>query len=411
MDICIKDVLFKNYPNRFKDEFVDRVNHENYRRSSFFSYILVPIAMIFYIIAIIENECTFILHANLLFFILSLVNCLLFRIKMQTKERIDKYNRVIIYILLLSVLGWSSVLVAFIPNRYELFGTFSIVILSVSSILLLKWQVNIVIYILSLFFILTVSQSFMTHPIIPKITVMVSLVIISFVISRLLYFKEMQSFVSKLELEKQNQNIKEEVLKQSNKLKNYEDIKIEEISYSMTKLLDIHDSYTNGHSEKVALLSQRIAKRMCLSNENIKDAYWSGMVHDIGKLLIPIDILNKKKELTDEEYVLIKKHPVWGYDALSNSETLKNIAKYVLYHHERWDGQGYPRGLKDNEIPLISQILSVADTWDAMTSERAYRQPLPEDKAIKEIINNKGTQFSPKVVEIFLAMHLNEEII
>lgn len=175
-----------------------------------------------------------------------------------------------------------------------------------------------------------------------------------------------------------------------------------ELITAIIKILEMYDRYTSGHSENVAQIASNIAEEMGVSQQKIKDTYWAGMVHDIGKLLVPLHILNKKEVLTDDEYKIIKMHPQWGYEALSKSEPLKHIAKYVLHHHERWDGDGYPKGLKGEEIPLISQILVVADAWDAMTSKRAYRNPLSEKKALEEIEENMGKQFSPKIVKAFL---------
>lgn len=212
----------------------------------------------------------------------------------------------------------------------------------------------------------------------------------------------MKNFVSQKKLEYQKENMKEQVLKKSKQLKNYENKINKEIIYSVIKLLEIHDTYTSGHSENVARLSENIAISMNLSTRKVKSAYWAGMVHDIGKLLIPLEILNKKEGLSDEEYKLVKKHPVWGYKALKQSKSLTAVAEYVHYHHERWDGRGYPEGLKGDDIPLVSQILTVTDAWDAMTSRRAYREPLSRKQALKEIKENKGTQFSPEVADVFL---------
>ncbi|MGM0436963.1 MAG: HD domain-containing phosphohydrolase [Bacillota bacterium] len=180
-----------------------------------------------------------------------------------------------------------------------------------------------------------------------------------------------------------------------------------ELILSIIRMLEIHDLYTRGHSEKVANLSKMIAKQLNLSEKKMNDAYWAGMVHDIGKILIPDYILNKKSSLKDNEFEIIKKHSVWGYQTLSATEDLQNIARFVLFHHERWDGEGYPRGLKGEEIPLISRILAVADAWDAMTTDRAYRKALSKEEAIKELKDNKGKQFDPKIVDAFLKGHLS----
>ncbi|MFW5991703.1 MAG: HD domain-containing phosphohydrolase [Halanaerobiaceae bacterium] len=177
-----------------------------------------------------------------------------------------------------------------------------------------------------------------------------------------------------------------------------------EIIFSITQLLEIYDEYTQGHSHNVAHLASKIAYEMKLAKEKVTQTYWAGMVHDIGKILVPLEILNKKGPLTDEEYDEIKIHPYWGFLTLSNSEELEPIARYVLHHHECWDGSGYPDGLKGEEIPLISSILAVADAWDAMTSDRSYRKALSKEKALQEIRQNKGHQFSPRVVDTFLKM-------
>ncbi|MFW6035149.1 MAG: HD domain-containing phosphohydrolase [Halothermotrichaceae bacterium] len=178
--------------------------------------------------------------------------------------------------------------------------------------------------------------------------------------------------------------------------------KQQEIILSIIQMLEIHDTYTGGHSQNVGKLSKKIAEKLGLNDKKIKDTYWAGIVHDIGKILIPKKILNKKGQLSDFEYNIIKKHSRWGYQTLIKSNTLKKIAIYVLYHHERWDGKGYPEGITGEEIPLISQIICLADSWDAMSSTRSYRQALPHKKALSEIKNNRGKQFAPDIVDAFL---------
>ena len=175
-----------------------------------------------------------------------------------------------------------------------------------------------------------------------------------------------------------------------------------EVILSLLELLEIHDFYTRGHSQNVATLTREIAKEMKLSEKGVRNAYWAGLIHDIGKTLIPDSILNKKSDLSAEEFENIQKHPLWGYQILKNSQELKELARYVLYHHERWDGKGYPEGLKKDKIPLISQIISVADGWDAMRSKRAYRDALSYNIAIKEIKENSGRQFSPVAAKALL---------
>ncbi|MGM0641028.1 MAG: HD domain-containing phosphohydrolase [Thermotogota bacterium] len=171
---------------------------------------------------------------------------------------------------------------------------------------------------------------------------------------------------------------------------------------SFLQLLEIHDEYTKEHSENVAELTENLMKILGYNDDEIRNGYWAALVHDVGKALISEEVLNKKEKLTDEEFKIIKMHPVWAFMSLSKNENLKSIANIVLHHHERWDGNGYPDRLSRNQIPEISQIICVVDAWDAMTSDRSYRKALSKTEAIDELIKNKGTQFSPKIVDTFL---------
>jgi len=191
------------------------------------------------------------------------------------------------------------------------------------------------------------------------------------------------------------------------KIQRYSEMKeafTKEIIISIVKMLEIHDNYTKGHSENVANLSLALSQELKLSPSDCKQAYWAGLVHDLGKILIPDAVLNKTNKLTNDEFEVIKQHPVWGYETLKNSVRLKSIAKLVLHHHERWDGNGYPGGLSGREIPEISRIITIVDAWDAMSSKRSYRKPLDFDSALKEMKDNAGKQFDPVFVETFIKM-------
>ncbi len=177
---------------------------------------------------------------------------------------------------------------------------------------------------------------------------------------------------------------------------------LREIVFSMIQILEIHDSFTKGHSEHVAKLAADIARQMDLPEQSISQVYWAGMVHDIGKILVPQAILNKPSRLSALEYEIIQLHSTWGYDALKNSSELRSIALIVKYHHERYDGNGYPDGISSDQIPLASRIIFVADAWDAMIRDRSFRQSLSFDQALKEITVNSGSQFDPSVVNAFM---------
>ncbi len=172
--------------------------------------------------------------------------------------------------------------------------------------------------------------------------------------------------------------------------------------------LEKYDVYTKGHSERVANCSMKVAKMMGMDEEAQRKIYQTGLLHDVGKIFVPLEILNKNGKLTPEEYNAIKTHPVIGAELIEEGANLKEIAVIVKHHHERWDGKGYPDGLRGEKIPLESRIMSVCDTFDAMTSDRPYRKALSEEIALKEIEKNAGKQFDPAVVEAFLKMKMKE---
>lgn len=167
------------------------------------------------------------------------------------------------------------------------------------------------------------------------------------------------------------------------------------------ELIEIRDHYTGQHVKNIKEISDAVGKKMGLDQNKIEDLKLAASLHDIGKIGISDEILNKKGPLTEKEYEIIKKHPLTGAYAIRNIVRLKSIYKIILYHHERYDGKGYPFGLKGKEIPLCSRILSVMDAYDAMTSDRPYRKAMPMDEAIKIIKSEKGKQFDPEVVDAF----------
>ena len=166
--------------------------------------------------------------------------------------------------------------------------------------------------------------------------------------------------------------------------------------------VEAKDPYTRGHSDRVSEFSVLIGKYMNLSEDDLHTLKIGGLFHDIGKIGIPDSILLKEAKLDDEEYSQIKNHPAIGKHILANATLFQDIIPIVFHHHEKFDGHGYPSGLAGEDIPLIARIAAVADTFDAMTSKRSYRNALPLDVVIAEIEKCSGSQFDPKVANVFL---------
>lgn len=168
----------------------------------------------------------------------------------------------------------------------------------------------------------------------------------------------------------------------------------------LAKAIDKMDRYTSGHSDRVALYAVYLARHLGLSPEHIEIVRQSALMHDIGKIGCVLN-LNKPGKLTNDEYEVFKKHPIFGRDILDPIKFLHPLIPGVHLHHERWDGRGYPLKLKGNDIPLIARIISIADTYDAMTSDRSYRRALPHEVALAEIERCASTQFDPDLAANF----------
>ncbi|MBQ9482345.1 MAG: HD domain-containing protein [Clostridia bacterium] len=177
---------------------------------------------------------------------------------------------------------------------------------------------------------------------------------------------------------------------------------INEMTRVFANCIDMKDAYTNGHSVRVATYTAMIAKKMGKSESEVEQIYNIALLHDIGKISIPDSILNKQGKLDDAEYMVMKSHSSRGYEILKDITIAPGIALGACYHHERYDGRGYPAGLKGDAIPEVAQIIAVADTFDAMYSTRPYRRKLPLEEVVAEIKRCSGTQFNPKVVDVFL---------
>ncbi len=192
-----------------------------------------------------------------------------------------------------------------------------------------------------------------------------------------------------------------------NSFKNYTQLHTQTVEtvQVLADIVDRRDPYTASHSQRVAKLAQDIASAIGLKSSDVEQIAMAGRVHDIGKVSIPDRILLKSGQLTEDEYRVMMSHARAGYDILSGLQLYKKCAHYVLYHHEHFDGGGYPEGLSGEAIPIGARILAVADAYDAMTSDRPYRAALSREKALDELRRCSGRQFDPNIVEAFCALH------
>lgn len=171
---------------------------------------------------------------------------------------------------------------------------------------------------------------------------------------------------------------------------------------AISNALDTKDTYTNGHSLRVTLYSMILARELNLDESLIEDIEIAGLLHDIGKIVMPKRILCKNGQLDDEEFSIMKSHPVKGEKIVFNIKKLQKISEWVKTHHEKWDGTGYPDGLKGEDIPFVGRLIAIADTYDAMTSTRPYRKALEHEYAISEVKRCAGTQFDPELAAAFV---------
>jgi HD-GYP domain-containing protein (c-di-GMP phosphodiesterase class II) len=177
---------------------------------------------------------------------------------------------------------------------------------------------------------------------------------------------------------------------------------------ALTASIDAKDRYTCGHSERVGLMASKMAEALGLDQRMIEQYRIAGIVHDVGKIGVPETVLCKPGRLTDPEFAQIKLHPEIGHNILRDIRALDTVLPGVLWHHERWDGNGYPHKLAGEQIPVLARVLALADTFDAMSSNRAYRTALPREKVLEEIARCGGSQFDPQLAPIFVRLDFTE---
>ena len=167
-------------------------------------------------------------------------------------------------------------------------------------------------------------------------------------------------------------------------------------------LIDQKDSFTSGHSARVAAYTHEIARHMGMENDFLENLFYIGLLHDVGKIIVPQEIINKPAKLTFDEYEIMKRHTTVGKELLADVTFIKNIVAGASQHHEHFDGKGYGQGIAGEEIALEARIIAVADSYDAMSADRPYRKALPKEVIIEEFKRCSGTQFDPQIVPIVI---------
>ena len=171
-----------------------------------------------------------------------------------------------------------------------------------------------------------------------------------------------------------------------------------------SRALDLRDEGTEGHTERVSEMTERLARALGVDESDLVHIHRGALLHDMGKMGIPDSILLKRGKLTEPEWEIMRRHPVYAHEMLSHIIYLQHSLDIPYCHHEKWDGTGYPRGLKGEEIPLAARIFAVVDVWDATTSDRPYRMAWTKDKAMKYILEESGKYFDPHIVTVFLSL-------
>lgn len=319
-------------------------------------------------------------------------------------SRYQWFHSLIIDAGILLFLFWGAAMVGFNPNSYINFLDLAIAFILSGVVCHFPLPKLLILYSLPLVFLFFFTPFFdrsteNTALLIVSIHLMA---VLSVLIGSLLYRKSRENFLLNTELMNYQEHLETLVQIKTRELQEKEGSIAMEVVSALANVIEYYDQYTRGHSENVARLARRTARAMGLSLEKQQELYWAGMLHDIGKIQLPREVLHKEGPLTGEELAKMQTHPRLGYQMLKDSQVLQEIASIVLNHHERYDGRGYPRGLQGSAIPLSARILSLADAWDAMNSKRSYRDALSFSEAREEVLSNTGTQFAPDVVVAFM---------
>ena len=396
--------LFVNEPAGDRDAFWLEVQQLNYSNAYYMLRILTPAAIFMLIMSITISDEKSIVFANA---VLSAVSAVLLAISFHypphKTNRSLRMKKAMVFLIHSLLLFWGMHMLGYHNDNVMFSVDMALVIFLTAFFLLSKFQVILAYFacaITYLFFFTPYMQEGLTY--LPVLVTPLLIVISAFFMSRVIFMQFMERFLMSQRLKERQEDLSADLFSAMEALRETEHRINTDIIKTLVKVLEYYDAYTRGHSANVADYAVRIAKEMRFTQEQIDEIMLCGLVHDIGKILIPVHLLNKSSPLTMEEFEVVKRHSQFGFDMLMEAKDLKRIAKIVLHHHERWDGSGYPFGLLKNEIPMESQILMVADAWDAMISERIYKKAKTIEEAKREMIDLKGKQFPPEVVDTFM---------
>lgn len=398
--------LFENYPENFKYGFKKECLYINYSRVFYLSRILIVMALGMFFMSVLIKDSLSIQIANRGLFLGLLVSILsMFGKKPENLLGYMKFKQFMIDSFYVLALAWGIVMVGYNPKNPVVFFDITIVCILVSVFYITIYQKLAVYFFVAYTFLIFGTPYLKYSDYYPPLVVApILFMIICFYVSRILYRQVMEKFVMGEALRERQEELVQQLDVTNEELELTGRNISRDIIRTLIKVLEYYDGYTKGHSENVANYAKKIGEQLGMTLEQVEELYVCGLVHDIGKILIPIHILNKPDRLTKEEYEIISKHSQFGYEMLNESKHLSRIATIVLHHHEHWDGKGYPSEFKHDAIPIESQILMVADTWDAMLSERVYRHSKTVKEAKEELLRYRGSQFSPTVVDAMLVI-------
>ncbi|KGK85146.1 hypothetical protein DP73_18855 [Desulfosporosinus sp. HMP52] len=339
----------------------------------------------------------------------------------RLQSPLDKYGEKRFFVTSFSYLTLIGTIMSSIADQY-MNGQITVFVLSSLFFAIVNYQkplFNIIMYLISyVIFIIGITYAQADPDVLRghyiNITV---LLILAVFLSRILYSAKVKDFISGKTIEQQNIKLEKTNQELSNANKNLNESLLaldesQNIIFTLTLTLESKDTNTHGHSERVAEFAMALAENLGLSDKEKVNLWRAAILHDIGKIGIPDAILNKPSALTEDEWSVMKSHPGRGAEICSKLKFARGILPIIKYHHEHFDGRGYPEGLKGDSIPFLARIVSVADTVDAITSPRTYRsQPRTMEQAIEELERCSGTQFDPVLVESFIEVYKSNAIV